>query len=295
MATKAVLQRLPNASASASASTNANATASGRAHAPRRRSYPLYPSVQHLLHTHHISAAAARQMPSSGPHGRLLKGDVLAHLGAIPASYPTDLSRRLSQRAALDLTFVKAGPTPPPSTATATAAASNEAEERAEDDDEVSLPISLAAVQAAQARVLQQLAVFMPVASFVARAAERANRDLPRSRSAPLSAAELFEQIVAGAGTTKTRTRTIRGRFKPRVSTAEEEEESATRRQGPRKEDIYDVLTAAPTTASSIFTVAVPSGSDPEPARTFLARIKTALEVEPGRLVLLHDDAEEDG
>ena len=63
--------------------TNAEAFASATA-----SERPLYPSVEFLLHTHNLKAS---DIKATGPGGRLLKGDVLAHIGEIHASAPEAL------------------------------------------------------------------------------------------------------------------------------------------------------------------------------------------------------------
>ncbi|CAN3362117.1 pyruvate dehydrogenase complex protein X component, mitochondrial [Diutina catenulata] len=66
------------------------------------------PSVQMLLHENHIERdVALEKIPASGPKGRILKGDVLAYLGDIPAEAPGRLAAFLNARAHLDLSNIK--------------------------------------------------------------------------------------------------------------------------------------------------------------------------------------------
>lgn len=62
------------------------------------------PAVFRLLQEHHIEDPMKIQ--GTGPHGRLLKGDVLAHLGTIKSEAPKNLQRILEEKQRLDLTNV---------------------------------------------------------------------------------------------------------------------------------------------------------------------------------------------
>lgn len=79
---------------------------------PQNKKYPLYPSVEVLLHTHNIKADSIN---ATGPNGRLLKGDVLAFLKEIPASAPQQLEERIAKLSHLDLSNITpAAPKPSP-------------------------------------------------------------------------------------------------------------------------------------------------------------------------------------
>lgn len=67
----------------------------------------LSPAVELLLHEHNISSAdAIANIPASGPNGRLLKGDVLAHLGSINADSIVKLTEFLKSKQHLDLSNI---------------------------------------------------------------------------------------------------------------------------------------------------------------------------------------------
>lgn len=70
------------------------------------------PSVAHLLKEHGISDWSS--IPASGPRGRLLKGDILAHLGKIQSGYPQELSSSVHKLEKLDLSNIKVKKTEAP-------------------------------------------------------------------------------------------------------------------------------------------------------------------------------------
>lgn len=74
----------------------------------------LTPAVQFLLHSNNISDEEAyNKIPASGPQGRILKGDVLAHLGRIEASAITKVASYIKSKEHLDLSNIKlAAPKP---------------------------------------------------------------------------------------------------------------------------------------------------------------------------------------
>jgi len=265
---------------------------------PKKQTYPLLPSVEHLMHENGLDASAVDKMTPSGPNGRLLKGDVLAYLGSISASYPMELSAKIGKLSHLDLSNIKIAPAPPaPKAATASAP---EPQSIAE-DLEVVVPISMAAVIEVQKRIQSTLGVVMPLSTFVARAADVANDDLPRSASAKQSADELFYQIL---GLDKLLMSGSRGNFIPQITALPPTSVATTpkaRAASSRKVDIIDLLTSKKTPSrpqkgiadplpgiavtTNIFSVTVPK-RDEKRARVFLERVKSVLEEEPGRLVL---------
>ena len=159
----------------------------------KKQTYPLLPSVEHLLHEHGLDESAVEKMTPSGPNGRLLKGDVLAFLGSVSSSYPAELSARIGKLSHLDLSNIKiAAPPPRPKTA----AVSTPEPESVVQSSEVALPISMSAVIEVQKRVQSTLGVLIPLSTFIARATDVANDDLPRSKFAKESADELFNQVL---------------------------------------------------------------------------------------------------
>ncbi|KAJ4990456.1 biotin-requiring enzyme [Stagonosporopsis vannaccii] len=260
-----------------------------------KQTYPLYPSVEHLLKTNGLSKADADKIPASGPGGRLLKGDVLAYIGKIQESYPSELADIFKKRSHLDLSNIKVMPkkeTPAKKPAVAT-----EAPKVVEDlPVEVALSVSLTAVTECQRRVKDSIGVFLPLTTFVARAAELANENLPRSKTAKPTADELFNAVlgldkVSGQGIS-------RGNFVPQV-TSLPPTAVGLRPTSFKKPDVLDILAgkkpaargAKPVGAGktvgplNVFSVSVPKG-DEKRGRVFLERVKAVLEAEPGRLVV---------
>jgi hypothetical protein len=265
---------------------------------PKKQTYPLLPSVEHLLHENGLDESAVEKMTPSGPNGRLLKGDVLAFLGSVSSSYPAELSAKIGKLSHLDLSNIKiAAPPPPPNPA----AASIPEPESVVQSSEVALPISMAAVIEVQKRVQSTLGVLIPLSTFIARATDVANDDLPRSKFAKESADELFNQVL---GLHKVSSPGVRGNFMPQIIALPPTAVATMPRASPapsKKVDILDILsgkkpaskaqrslaTSLPGLAATtnIFSVTVAKG-DEKRARVFLERVKSVLEEEPGRLIL---------
>ncbi len=192
----------------------------------------------------------------------------------------------------------------------------------------IALPISLDAVQKVQTRIRRVLGIDLPLSTFIARATDIANHDLPASSSskAALTPDELFNQILgldkisSSSNTPKLTT----GNYIPQVSALSDRPPLETppmkSKKATSEDDIYDILTGSsssstniPTsfTQQSISSLQLESSSPPAPAatassnrnlisvsldrgtpdekkraRTFLGRVKTILELEPGRLIL---------
>ncbi|KAI9663399.1 MAG: pyridoxine biosynthesis protein [Trizodia sp. TS-e1964] len=255
---------------------------------PLRQTYPLYPSVQHLLRENSLNLTEADKIPASGPNGRLLKGDVLAYLGNISQSYPSQLSQQITKLSHLDLSNIKLAPPPqarPPPQALRAAAPPLPTKE-------ISVSISLAAVLAVQKRLRETLNVSLPLSEFIKRATFLANDNLPRSRSTALSADELFNSVLGLPITVGTR-----GNFIPQITALP----AKSLHQSRKQPELIDFLARKPTESSrplltnpgnalgaqsvNIFSVQAIAGNEKR-AKSFLERVKTLLEVEPGLLVI---------
>jgi hypothetical protein len=259
---------------------------------PKKQTYPLLPSVQHLMHVHGLDASAIDEMTPSGPNNRLLKGDVLAYLGSVSSSYPAELSSKIAKLGHLDLSNIKLAPPK----AAPKAAAPEPVPAAVIPDSEVAVPISMKAVIEAQRRIQSTLGVFMPLSTFINRATDLANDDLPRSKTQAPTADELFDSVL---GLSKPINAGVRGTFLPQITALST---AAPRAKLPRAKtlDLIDILSgqSKPLASSrsgkplpglssevNVFSVTVPKG-DEKRAQIFLGRVKSVLESEPGRLVL---------
>lgn len=273
--------------------------------------YPLYPSVIALIHENHLSDDDVLKIPASGPNGRLLKGDVLAYLGSIESDYPSKQSKRIEHLEHLDLSNIKLLPTPskpadaPPTTEASSAAAAPEAPKLSS----VVITVSLAEVLKVQKRTKDTLGVTVPLSTFLARAVDLANDDLPNPKGVKPSADDLFNAVLG----LDTAPATSRGTYLPQIDAfafpppSPTARSSSSRKSSAKKPDIIDILSgkavpkrsAAARSLSSgqgrtltttdgalnTFSLTVPKGEEKR-ARTFLERVKTVLQVEPGKLVL---------
>ena len=292
----------PSSKSMDTSSQTSEPQSSSREHSPayaKKQSYPLYPSVAQMLHEKGIPAAETENIPASGPKGRLLKGDVLAYLGTISSSYPSEESARISKLEHLDLSSIKIAPplkAPPPPPALASLATEPEV------DNEIAVSVSFKAIKEVQERIHNALGIDIPIENFVARAIEISNMDLPRSRSSQPSADELFDQVL---GHNRANLGVSRGSFIPQI-VALPSAELSVRKRPSKKPDIIDMLTgnhsssltrgfSAPqstsltgsTVGSAINVFSVSASKDEEQrAKVFLERVKTVLQVDPGKLVL---------
>ncbi|KAK9423647.1 hypothetical protein SUNI508_04128 [Seiridium unicorne] len=256
--------------------------------------YPLYPSVEHLIKENKLDETAVSEITPTGPQGRLLKGDVLAYLGTITESRPADIKKRFDHNAHLDLSNIKiAKPAAAPKAAKAAAA-----EVPVPQDLLVAVPVSLEAVIEVQQKVEATLGTFLPLSTFVARAAEIANDELPLPSNYKPSADELFNQVL---GLNKVDAKVSRGFYIPQITAVPPTSFTGVApKPKPAKVDIIDFLAPKPktapkrapslgppgiTTGANTFSLTVPK-SEEKRAHAFLARLKLVLEKDPGRLVL---------
>ena len=256
--------------------------------------YPLYPSVQHLLSENGMSKDEADKIPATGPSGRLLKGDVLAYLGKIEKSHPGELSARLAILAHLDLSNIKLAE---PASAKSQNDAKAEPETIIEENlaTEIAVPISLVEVLKTQKKLKDTLGLELPTTTFIARAVELANQELPAKKSPP-TADDLFNSVL---GLDKIKPTTSTGNFIPQVTALPATRTLLSRSVGQRpKSDILDILTSTtqrtnPVHSSAavfpaetnVFSLTV-AKNDVKRATIFLERMKGVLEKDIGTLVL---------
>lgn len=254
--------------------------------------YPLYPSVEHLIKENGLDESAISEMIPTGPAGRLLKGDVLAYLGKVPANRPEEIKTRFDHNSHLDLSNVKvAAPKEAPKKM-------EKAEVPIPEDLLVSLPISLATVIEVQKKVEATLDTFVPLSTFIARATELANDELPLPSNYKPTTDELFNQVL---GLDKTGPRGSRGYYLPQISALPTPSFTGVAPKPKAKVDIIDFLAGSAkkpvpkvrrpgphsgiSTGSNVFSLTVPK-TEEQRAKAFLQRVKAVLEGEPGRLVL---------
>ena len=277
--------------ASKPADTSAQRVASTGSHAVR---YPLLPSVGHIVKEKGLSEEDLSKIHPTGPGGRLLKGDVLAYVGTISAGTPATVSSRFEKLAQLDLSNIKIAEkkAAPPAAKEAEAAPKSPIVEKLE----INVPVSLSKVVEVQNRIQNTLGVFLPLSTFISRAAEVANDELPLADRQP-TADELFDQVL---GLDKVKAaKGSRGVYLPQVS-AIPPPSSFPPTPAP-KTDIIDALAPKPKKATTggpsiaavpglssganVFSLVVPKAEEKR-AYVFLERCKLILEKEPGRLVL---------
>ena len=259
---------------------------------------PFFPSVEALLKEHNLSSSDVSQMTPSGPKGRLIKGDVLAYIGKTSSSsYASELGSRLEKLSHLDLSNIKI---PPPKKAAAPEKAAKEAPKEEQRTD-VAVQISMKAVLDVQKRIQASLGVFLPISTFINRAVDLANDELPLPKNYKPTADELFNDIL-GLDSVVT-SRGTRGTFVPQIAAFPPTTSlvaPSSRAKSSKKVDVLDQLIAggkksafkkeAPlvpglSSGDNVFSVSVVKGEEKR-AGVFLERVKIVLEGEPGRLVI---------
>ncbi|KAL6859588.1 hypothetical protein J3F83DRAFT_748254 [Trichoderma novae-zelandiae] len=262
-------------------------------------SYPLLPSVGLLVHEHGISKEDLSKIKGTGPNGRLLKGDVLAFVGAINADRPAAVSSHFSKLAHLDLSNIKVAEQKAAPAPKAPEAASKVPEAAPKPENVlVQVPISLETVTQLQRRLQSSADVSVPTSTFISKATAFANSRLPAVPRAPTTS-ELFDEVL-GLDKVKA-TKFSRGAYVPTIP----DDFAGPRRTSTPKSDIIDLLAgpAARRSSSSsaqrpapridarlapggvhFFGVLVPK-EEKARAQLFLERFKLALEEVPETLL----------
>jgi len=281
-------QTSPPASAVSTPSTS-------RKHPQTARPQHPSPSVMNLLKANGISKDDGDKIVGTGPKGRLLKGDILAHLGKIDKSAPGELEAKLERLEKLDLSNIKIAPSKKP-TPVATEKALPPAA-AAPKESEVKLRVNFAEVSRVQEKMQKTLGVHLPLSAFISRATAAANAALPPKKLPP-SADELFNDIL---GLPNAPRKSSRGSFAPVISPLPSKG-IASVEVGHPEPNIYDVLTGSASArveakkvggpregiiagGENLLTLKVPSAEE-ERAKVFLGRVKGLLEQKPGELVL---------
>ncbi len=266
------------------------------------KAYPLLPSVEHLVKQKGIDHYALENITPTGPKGQLLKGDILAYLGEISQDTPAKLATHFDKISHLDLSNIKvAAPNGAPNVAEA-ALAAEKSVDQTPPTVKVALPISMASAIEVQKRIQSTLGVFLPLSTFIERAADIANEDLPKSKNHKTTADELFDDVL---GLTNVSSAIgVRGHFMPQIQALPATAMATVPRERRVKEkgDVLDFLTrksrpsaaqkriaptpiTGPPGTTSVFSVSVQKGDETQ-AKVFLENLKEILEDAPGRLVL---------
>lgn len=277
--------------------TAAKTSSGGKA---AKQTYPLLPSVAHLVKAKGLDEAALAEMTPTGPNGRLLKGDVLAYLGAINQETPVAISDMFQRLSHLDLSNIKiAKQAPKPKKQETEAAATPAPISQIAAHVEVSLPVSLDAAFQAHRKVHKSLGVNLPLVTFIERAADIANDGLPASAARKPTADDLFNDVL---GLRRSGPSATRGRYFPLISSPTTPAAPSASSSRQRQADIFDILSGgpvksrkpatqslaafdAPGVGAPLFSLLVPK-TEEKRAKVFLERIKVVLENEPARLLL---------
>jgi hypothetical protein len=200
------------------------------------------------------------------------------------------LEKRFEKLAHLDLSNITPAPAPSKEEKATKAPAVAAVEEVIEEVQELSLGIDLKPMLKLQQRLKEALGHTPDLPELIARAVDLANRDLPASIR-PSTTDELFDEIIAGP---RLGLRLQDGTFEPAINS------SAPIALISQPVDIFDELTSptpvvqhrvtsfgasAKQGAINDFSV-LTSSQERQRATVFLQRMKSVLEVEPGRLVL---------
>ncbi|KAI5288758.1 pyridoxine biosynthesis protein [Ascosphaera aggregata] len=158
--------------------------------------YPLYPSVHQLLLNKGIPNTDITKIRATGPKGRLLKGDVLCHVGDLDPNASLKLAETISKKSHLDLSNIKIAPPPaapapspektdyvPPIPAIAGAVEAQAPAPAVETPSatKVSLQISINEVVKLQTKMRHRLGVDIPLRDFILKAGLLANEEIPLS------------------------------------------------------------------------------------------------------------------
>jgi hypothetical protein len=218
-------------------------------------SYPLLPSVGLLVHEHGLSKEDVSKIKGTGPSGRLLKGDVLAYIGAINADRPATLSSHFTKLAHLDLSNIKVAEKKSAKAPEASEAKAPKAAPKPE-NVLVELPISLANVVQLQRRLQDSADVSVSINTFISKATAFANGRLPVVPRQPTTN-ELFDEVL-GLSRAKAN-KYSRGSYVPTIP---DFSFATSRRTSAKKSDIIDILAGSARKASS------PSAQRPAPRPT---------------------------
>jgi len=262
-----------------------------------QNSRPFYPSVQLLLHQHKLDPSSIQ---GTGPNGRLLKGDVLAYLSVIPKGYPSELAVKLEKRSHLDVSYKLPAPASDALPSDPAAVATEpQTLDQAKPVDELyfELPIDLTPALRLQRKLQDAFGTAPSLAILVKRAVTIANEGLPAYPNFGQNNEGIFDLLVGQYRPKHSED----GRFVPKVNHFVNDEQTfgLCKRLNSHRDVFDDLIDANPTKrqrraasrkqaaigAVNEFSVLVGGKENRKRATTFLQRLKSLLEVEPGRLV----------
>ncbi|KAK6361205.1 pyridoxine biosynthesis protein [Orbilia blumenaviensis] len=149
----------------------------------RKNPFIPSPGLIHLLHTNSLTI---NDITGTGPQGRVLKGDILAHIGKIDRDKPKSLAGDIAKLGKLDLSNIVPKKTTPATTKQQEGKGKEEKKKERKpsplEEVEVSLSISLTNTPS-------------PLETSIARAVDAANAILPPSKIPP-TADQLFDEIL---------------------------------------------------------------------------------------------------
>ncbi|POS83337.1 hypothetical protein EPUL_005157 [Erysiphe pulchra] len=271
--------------------TNLESQTIGTHSSGKKQTYPLLPSVQHLLRLHNINYSEIDKMTPSGPNNRLLKGDVLAFLGQVSKSYPAQLSGKISNLSHLDLSDIKiktsVKASPKIDKTTETLAPEPKATVVLEQ------PISFENVYDIQKKMKSILGASLSEEKLISRATYIANKTLPRPKSHKATKNELFDAVLG----INTKSISKSQFFSPILITPSTLPAPMSNKEYPTRIDIIDILSGnkRPNFKSQnhkkeveskykIFKLEVAKDEE-KIAKTFLSKMKTTLESQPENLI----------
>ena len=226
---------------------------------------------------------------------------MLSYLGTIDKSYSSTQSERITKLEHLDLSNIIVAA--PPKVATPAVKEEPKVED-VELDTKIAVSVRLDKVLDVQRRIQDTLGVMLPLSTFLARATELANDDLPRVSGAAPTADELFNEVL---GLNNIPSKISRGTYTPQITALPTPGFGAKALHAKKEVDIIDLLSDTSKSTAGLVGMGLPSQSvmigkgegastnmfsvsvkkgDEKRARVFLERVKTILQVEPGRLVL---------
>ncbi|PWW77079.1 hypothetical protein C7212DRAFT_278388 [Tuber magnatum] len=250
-----------------------------------RRACTPSPSVAHLIKEHKISEHDVSAITTTGPKGRLLKGDILAYLGRISKAHLRELEGRIHKLEKLDLSNIKIAP---PKKDVGKSAKQATEKPVVDEEKELKLEVSFGEVLKVQNKLQSALGIHLPLSTFISKATTRANHSLP-----PVSSAsDIFDELLNLPYTTPPRP----AKFQPKITALP----IPPPHSPTAGADILDILTgAAPATTPAVkrtlgiaasgpnvISLTVKSAKEEESGRLFLEKLKGFLENDPGELVL---------